>query len=141
MTPAACRNDIRVVMNTSALVALLSMEPEADRLARALEADPHRLISAATLTEAAIVIEARYGKAGGRELDLLVAKASLSVQAVDAQQVEVARNAWRRYGKGRHAAGLNYGDCFSYALAKTSGEPLLFKGEDFSQTDIAVVAY
>ena len=130
-----------MVIDTSALVALMCMEQEASRLARALEADPHRLISAATWMETAIVIEARYGEAGGRELDLLSAKADLSIREVDQQQAEFAREAWRRYGKGRHPAGLNFGDCFSYALAKASGEPLLFKGEDFSKTDILSVRY
>jgi ribonuclease VapC len=130
-----------VVIDTSALVALLGMENEAERLAHAIEADPHRLISAATLTETAIMIEARYGDAGGRELDLLVAKAGLSVRAVDAEQADFSRKAWRRYGKGRHPAGLNFGDCFSYALAKTSGEPLLFKGADFAKTDVSIVPY
>jgi ribonuclease VapC len=130
-----------MVIDTSALVALLCMEPEAPRLARALEADPHRLISAASWVETAIVIEARYGEAGGRELDLLGAKADLSVRDVDQQQAELAREAWRRYGKSRHAAGLNFGDWFSYALAKASGEPLLFKGERFTKTDILAVRY
>ena len=123
------------------MIALLSMEPEAARLATALESDITRLISAATVVEAGMVIEARYGAAGGRELDLLIAKAGLSTEAVTAQQADVARDAWRRYGKGRHSAGLNFGDCFSYALAKVTGEPLLFKGDDFTDTDISVVAY
>lgn len=130
-----------MVVDTSALVALLGMEPEATRLATALEADPSRLISAATLVETGLVIEARYGAAGAQELDLLVAKAGLIIEAVTAEQADVAREAWRRFGKGRHSAGLNYGDCFSYALARTTGEPLLFKGDDFSQTDIALVHY
>jgi ribonuclease VapC len=130
-----------VVVDTSALIALLSMEPEAARLAAALEADATRLISAATVVETGLVIEARYGPAGGRELDLLVAKAALSVEAVTAEHAEVAREAWRRYGKGRHAASLNLGDCFSYALAKVTGEPLLLTGDDFGETDIAVVPY
>lgn len=130
-----------MVVDTSALVALLGLEPEAERLARALEADPQRLLSAATLVETALVIASRYGEAGERELDLLVAKAGLTVRAVDAQQAAFAREAWRRFGKGRHAAGLNYGDCFSYALAKATGEPLLFKGRDFSRTDIEAAGY
>jgi len=117
------------------------MEPESARLAAAIEGDASRLISAATMVEAGLVIEARHGSAGGRELDLLAAKASLSIEAVTAQQAEVAREAWRRYGKGRHAAGLNLGDCFSYALARVTGEPLLFKGDDFTHTDITPVAY
>jgi len=130
-----------VVIDTSALVALLGMEPEAARLAAAIEADGTRLISAASILEAAVVIESRYGPEGGRELDLLVAKAGLSVEPVTAQQAEIAREAWRRFGKGRHPANLNFGDCFSYALARVTGEPLLFKGTDFPQTDVAVVAY
>jgi ribonuclease VapC len=130
-----------VVVDTSALIAVLNMESEAARLAAAMEADANRLISAATVVEAGLVIEARYGSAGGRELDLFIAKASLSIEAVTAQQAEVAREAWRRYGKGRHSAGLNFGDCFSYALAKVTGEPLLFTGDDFGHTDISPVAY
>jgi ribonuclease VapC len=130
-----------MVVDTSALIALLSMEPESARLAVALESDATRLISAATVVEAGLVIESRYGPAGGRELDLLIAKAGLSTEAVTAEQADVARDAWRRFGKGRHSAGLNFGDCFSYALAKVTGEPLLFKGDDFTHTDIAAMAY
>jgi len=130
-----------MVVDTSALLALLGMEPESARLAAALESDATRLISAATVVEAGIVIEARYGSAGGRELDLLIAKAGLSIEVVTAEQADVAREAWRRYGKGRHSAGLNFGDCFSYALAKVAGEPLLFKGDDFTQTDVTAMAY
>jgi len=130
-----------VVIDTSALIALLSMEAEAARLATALESDPNRLISAASIVEAGLVVESRYGAAGGRELDLLIAKSGLSIEPVTAEQAEIAREAWRRYGKGRHSASLNFGDCFSYALAKATGEPLLFKGDDFPKTDIAVVPY
>jgi ribonuclease VapC len=130
-----------MVVDTSALIALLSMEPESARLAVALESDATRLISAATVVEAGLVIESRYGPVGGRELDLLIAKAGLATEAVTAEQADVARDAWRRYGKGRHSAGLNFGDCFSYALAKVTGEPLLFKGDDFTHTDIAAIAY
>lgn len=79
--------------------------------------------------------------AGGRELDLLIANSSLSIEPVTAEQAELAREAWRRYGKGRHSAGLNFGDCFSYALAKFTGEPLLFKGDDFLHTDVTAVPY
>jgi len=130
-----------VVVDTSALIALLGMEAEAARVAAALESEATRLISAAAVVETGLVIESRYGAQGGRELDLLIAKAELSIQPVTAEQAEVAREAWRRYGKGRHPAGLNFGDCFSYALARTSGEPLLFKGDDFIHTDITAVAY
>ncbi len=130
-----------MVVDTSALVALLTMEPESARLAAALESDPIRLISAATVVETGLVIESRYGSAGSRELDLLIAKAGLSIESVTPQQAELVREAWRRYGKGRHSAGLNFGDCFSYALARMTGEPLLFKGDDFTHTDITATAY
>ena len=130
-----------MVIDTSALSAMLGMESESARLAAAVEADAIRLISAATVVEIALVIEARHGRDGGRELDLFIAKAGFSIEPVTAEQAEVARDAWRRYGKGRHAAALNFGDCFSYALAKVSGEPLLFKGNDFNRTDIATVDF
>ena len=98
-----------------------------------------RLLSAATLLEVALVIEARKGSLGGRDLDLLISKAKIEVVPVDEHQVGEARRAWRRFGRGRHAAALNYGDLFSYALSRTTGEPLLFKGEDFTRTDVARV--
>ncbi len=125
-----------MVVDTSALLAILMNEPEAEGFAVAIEADPVRLVSAGTLLETGLVAEGRWGDAGGRELDLLVAKAAIDVSPVDAEQVEVARRAFRRYGKGRHPAGLNFGDCFAYALSRVSGQPLLFKGNDFAQTDV-----
>ena len=94
-------------------------------------------MSAASVLEASIVVEAASGETGGRELDLLLYKAGIEIAAVTADQAELARRAYRAYGKGRHAAGLNYGDCFAYALAKASAEPLLYKGGDFARTDIA----
>jgi ribonuclease VapC len=130
-----------MVIDTSVLIALLNVEPESARLAVAIETDATRLISAATVVEAGMVIESRYGSVGGRELDLLMAKASLSIQAVTVEQAEMAREAWRRFGKGRHPASLNFGDCFSYALAKATGEPLLFKGDDFTLTDITAMSW
>ena len=129
-----------MVLDTSALLAVLLNEPEAVAFRLAIEADPVRLLSAASLVETAIVIEARVGEAGGRELDRLLQKADVEVAAVDAEQAELARHAFRMFGKGRHAAGLNYGDCFSYALALSSGEPLLYKGGDFAKTDVVAVA-
>ena len=93
-------------------------------------------ISSATLLEASIVIESRRGDAAGRELDLLLHRAKVQTVAVDEAQVELARAAWRRYGKGRHPAGLNFGDLFAYALARAGGDALLFKGDDFTSTDI-----
>jgi ribonuclease VapC len=130
-----------MVIDTSVLVAVLAMEPDAAQLAAAIEADATRLISAATLVEASMVIESRHRSAGASELDLLIAKAGMVIEAVTPDQAELAREAWRRFGKGRHPAGLNFGDCFAYALARTTGEPLLFKGSDFAQTDVAAVRY
>jgi ribonuclease VapC len=129
-----------MVIDTSALVAMLTDEPESARFETAVAADPVRLMSAASYLEAAIVIETRFGEAGGRELDLWLHRADVDVVAVAVDQAEAARVAYRRFGKGRHHAGLNFGDCFSYALAMISGEPLLFKGDDFTHTDISAVA-
>ena len=127
-----------MVLDTSALLAILLDEPERRRFNELIEADLVRLISAANVLETTIVLESRSGEAAGRELDLFLHRAKVEVTAVDGDQVEIARAAFRRFGKGRHSAGLNFGDCFAYALAMASGEPLLFKGADFSQTDIAV---
>ena len=127
-----------MVIDTSAVIAILFDEPYARDIERAIEADPIRRISAATYLESAIVAESRYGEAGGRELDLLAFKAGFEVVSVDAAQVEVARAAYRRWGKGRDRAGLNFGDCFAYALAAITGEPLLFTGTDFGRTDVRV---
>jgi ribonuclease VapC len=126
-----------MVIDTSAIVAIALNESDALAIEFQIADDPVRLISAATVLEATMVIETRLGDAGGREFDLWMLKVSAEVVPVDAEQIDVARRAWRRYGKGRHAAGLNYGDCFSYALAVTRGEPLLFKGVDFARTDIS----
>jgi len=125
-----------MVLDTSALLALLLEEPEAEDFRAAVEEDTTRLVSAATLLETALVIEARKGEPGGRELDTLIHKAEVVVVPVDAEHVSEARRAYRRFGKGRHAGGLNFGDVFAYALARTAGEPLLFKGDDFAKTDI-----
>ena len=130
-----------MVLDTSALIAILADEPEAPAMEAAIALDPVRLLSAASLVEASIVIEARYGGAGGRELDLLISKARVELVAVDSEQAELARDAHRRYGRGKHPAGLNYGDCFSYALAAFRDEPLLFKGGDFSKTDIRAAGH
>ena len=125
-----------MVIDTSALVAILCNEPEAATFEAAIERDPVRLVSAATLLEVGVVIETRFGEVGGRELDLLIHKAQIEVAPFDQEQAEVARDAYRTFGKGRHPASLNYGDCFSYALSSVRGESLLFKGEDFGKTDI-----
>ncbi|MCP3468118.1 type II toxin-antitoxin system VapC family toxin [Bradyrhizobium sp. CCGUVB23] len=125
-----------MVIDTSAIVAIAFNEPEAKSFRERIADDPVRLISAATVLEAAMVIETRLGEPGGAELDLWLHKADVEIVAVTADHADQARRAWRRYGKGRHPAGLNFGDCFSYALAALTGEPLLFKGNDFVQTDV-----
>jgi ribonuclease VapC len=125
-----------MVLDTSAILAVLLGEPDAEVLEARIVEDPVRLISAASLLEASIVIESRLGEAGGREFDLWLQRAGVETAPVDAEQADVARRAWRRFGKGRHPASLNHGDCFAYALALVSGEPLLFKGDDFAKTDI-----
>lgn len=127
-----------MVIDTSALVAILLDEPDRRRFTRAIASTPIRGASAATVLEAGIVIEAKLGEAGGRELDLLLHRGAVDVVAVDEQQAALARSAWRRFGKGNHPAGLNYGDCFAYALAVHRDEPLLFKGDDFPATDVRV---
>lgn len=125
-----------MVIDSSAVIAILLREAEAPALAGTIEASPICMMSAASLLETSIVIEGRLGDAGGRELDLFIHRAGIEIVAVDQDQAEIARRAWRRYGKGRHPAGLNYGDCFAYALARATGTPLLFKGNDFALTDV-----
>jgi ribonuclease VapC len=124
-----------MVIDSSAIIAILCDEPEAEHFTAAFENDPIRLMSAASLLESSIVIETRYGVEGGRKLELLLSKAQIKIEPVTVEQAETARVAFRTYGKGRHPAALNFGDCFSYALAKVLREPLLFKGNDFSKTD------
>ena len=128
-----------MVIDTSALIAILQDEPERRSFNLAIEAAEIRLLSSASLVEASLVIETRFGPDGVRDLDLFLAKAGVSIESVDADQAYIARQAFKHYGKGRHPAGLNSGDCFTYALARSSGEPLLFKGYDFSQTDLDTV--
>jgi len=127
-----------MVIDTSALAAIFFAEPERQEFLDAITAAGSRLISAASVLETGIVLESRLGENAGREFDLFVVRANLQIVPVDADQADLARSAWRKYGKGRHPAALNFGDCFSYALAKFSGEPLLAKGTDFNLTDIAV---
>ena len=125
-----------MVIDTSALLAIFLAEPERQNLLEHIRQDGTRLLSAANALETAIVLEARSGVVAGREMDLFIHRLGIELVPVDAAQVEVARTGWRRYGKGRHPASLNFGDCFAYALAKTSGEPLLAKGDDFPKTDV-----
>ena len=130
-----------MVIDSSALLAILFGEPEARALTTAVNADGTRLISAPTLLECSIVLAARYGDAGLRELDLFVHRATLDIVPFDGEHYEIARNAYRRFGKGQHPAGLNYGDCMTYALAASAAEPILFVGNDFTRTDLPVVAW
>lgn len=129
-----------MVVDTSVLIAVLLGEPEAPSFIKALADETRKLISAVNALEAGIVVAARKGEAGGREFDLLLHRAGIEIVAMNADQTELARAAWRRYGKGNHPAALNIGDCCAYALAKYSGEPLLFKGNDFNQTDVQSAA-
>ena len=127
-----------MVIDTSAILAILGDEPEAELFADKIASAEMRWVSAATLLETAIVVEARHGAVGGQKLDEMIVAAQILVEPVTVEQVALARLAYRTYGKGRHPAGLNFGDCFSYALAKLRSEPLLFKGEDFTQTDLQI---
>ena len=130
-----------MIIDTSALVAILDQEPEAERIVRSLASAPERTLSAANLVEAGIVMLARRSDDGARDLDLLLAKLRVDIAAVTASQADIARKAFRRYGRARHPANLNFGDCFAYALAKDKSVPLLFKGNDFGQTDVMVASY
>jgi ribonuclease VapC len=125
-----------MVIDTSALLAILQDESERGAFSEALEVAEARVMSVASFIEISMIIESRYGAEGVRDLDLLIAKAMIALEAVDEDQAHIARQAFRRYGKGRHPAGLNFGDCLSYALARSRAEPLLFKGKDFAQTDL-----
>jgi len=126
-----------VIIDTSAIIAILSDEPERQAFNKAIEESAGAcLMSTATFVEASLVIESSRGYDGLRDFDLLLATAAIGLVAVDIEQAHIARQAFRQYGKRRHKAGLNFGDCFAYALSKTTGLPLLFKGNDFSKTDI-----
>ena len=127
-----------MVIDTSAILAILLQEPAADRLMSAVEADRTRLVSAATVVEASLVLLGRYGEAGDPPLDRLLRGIGAEIVPVGEEQVALARDGALRFGRGRHPAALNFGDCFSYALSVERGEPLLFVGDDFSQTDVEV---
>lgn len=127
-----------MVIDTSALIAYLEQEPEAPRIEAALLGASQLLISVASVVEVGIV-ESRRGEPAGRELDLLLHRLGVKIVPMSEAHAELARSAWRRFGKGRHPAGLNFSDCFAYALAADTGEPLLFVGGDFALTDIAAV--
>ncbi|HNP52788.1 MAG TPA: type II toxin-antitoxin system VapC family toxin [Nitrosomonas nitrosa] len=130
-----------MIIDTSAILAILGDEPERKALIQCIIKASDKGLSAASFVETSIVLKARYGYDGVRDFDLFLAKAGIILITIDVEQAQVARQAFKKYGKGRHVAGLNFGDCFSYAAAKSRNEPLLFKGNDFSQTDITVCKY
>ena len=125
-----------MILDSSAVLAILFGEPDAVYYEKTIAAAQACRMSAANLLETSIVVESRGGLAAGHELDVFLEKAGIELVPVTPQQVEAARRAWRRFGRGNHPARLNFGDCFAYALAESTGEPLLFKGKDFAQTDI-----
>lgn len=125
-----------MILDTSALVAILTDEQEAAHFLREVTQAPAPSLSAATLVEATLVLEGRFGPQMGQDLDDLLRRMRVDVVPVTADQAQIAREGWRRYGKGRHKAALNLGDLFAYALARERDEPLLFKGDDFARTDV-----
>lgn len=128
-----------MVVDTSAVIAILSEEPEANDFLAAMESDSSRLISAVSVLEAGIIAYSRKGQDGTALFESFLREAEVEIRAFDSEQAILAQRAYRDFGKGHHRAALNFGDCAAYALCKASGEPLLFKGADFSQTDILTV--
>ena len=126
-----------MIVDSSAIVAILFDEPDAERYAAALQAAPRRCMSVGNALEASIVVERRGGAATADDLDRFFERFRIELVPVTTEQLAAARRAWRRLGRGNHPAGLNFGDCFAYALAETTGESLLFKGADFALTDVA----
>lgn len=126
-----------MIVDTSALIAVLRAEDDADRYIQALAEAADVRISAATWVEAAVVVDANHDPVLSGRFDDLISEAAITVEAVTADHARLARQAYRDFGKGQHPAGLNFGDCFSYALARATGQPLLFKGGDFTLTDVA----
>ena len=125
-----------MIVDTSAVLAILFHESDAECLARAIVTASSRRMSVATLVETTIVLESRSGAAAGYELDAFLQEAGIELEPVTVSHAQAARRAWRRFGKGNHPAALNFGDCFAYALAEATREPLLFKGRDFVRTGI-----
>ena len=125
-----------MILDSSAILAVLYREQDAERYEKAIASAARPRMSVANLLETSIVLEGRGGEAAGNELDLFLKDAEIELAPVTIEHLEAARRAWRRFGKGNHPASLNFGDCFAYALADLMDEPLLFKGEDFARTDI-----
>jgi|SRR5215470_8852435 len=130
-----------MIVDSSVIVAILSAESEARAFAKAIDEADHCRFSVVNYVEAAIVLDSRRDAALSRRFDALMRESQVRFEPVTVEQAKLAREAYRDYGKGRHRAGLNLGDCFAYALAKEKGEPLLFKGEDFRKTDVEVAEY
>lgn len=128
-----------MIVDSSALLAILFAEPDANRYANALADSSIRKMSAANYLETAIVVDRQLGVAAGRQFDAMIVRAGIEVVEVSKELADIARQAYLEFGKGGHPAGLNFGDCSSYALAKMSGLPLLYKGDDFSLTDVDAV--
>ena len=128
-----------MILDTSALIAILRLEPEAPEFAAIIERASHRRMSAVSYVEAGAVIDGSKDPVASRRLDELIEEAQIAIEPVTEAQARIARQAYRDFGKASgHAAKLNFGDCFSYALAKNKGEPLLFKGQDLKRTDVKV---
>jgi ribonuclease VapC len=125
-----------MIVDTSALIAIFFEESEAAGFSRIILEAPQCRISVANFLELCMVVERQMGADGGRQIDVFLRRAGIVIEPITVEQGHVARQAFLDFGKGRHPAALNFGDCFAYALAKTTGEALLFKGRDFSQTDI-----
>jgi ribonuclease VapC len=123
-------------VDTSALIAVLFAEADAETYALAIANADRCRISAANYVETAIVVEAQTRESGSREFDAFVRRAGIVIEPITEEHAHLARRAYSQFGKGRHRASLNFGDCFAYALAKASGEPLLYKGDDFKRTDV-----
>jgi len=130
-----------VIIDSSALVAMMLSEPERQRLELAIANAGSCLISASSYLESSMILISRTGSDAVRDLDLVLLRFSVAVVPFSETQARIARDAFARYGKGHHPAKLNFGDCMAYALARETGEELLFKGTEFAQTDIAVAAY
>ncbi|GAB4237274.1 MAG: type II toxin-antitoxin system VapC family toxin [Stanieria sp.] len=130
-----------MVIDTSAIMAILNLESEATVFINAIASDSIRLMSMGTALELSIIVRSRKEEAGIRELEFFWYKSGINFVNFDENQLKMACYAFEHYGKGRHPASLNFGDCFAYALSKTSGQPLLFKGNDFIQTDVAIAVF
>lgn len=129
-----------MILDTSSVIAIIAQEKDAERYINAISHASICRISAANFVELSIVLEAQHGPAVARQCDALFRRVGIVIEPVTVDQAHLARQAFLDFGKGRHPAALNFGDCFAYALAKATGEPLLFKGQDFSKTDVEIAA-